>query len=64
MISLILFSLAVLWIAALHQYPSLFVPRKSTGQTIDEYHFGDEVDDQPKPRNMQAPPMRGVAHHR
>ena len=60
MITLSLFTLAVLWIVVLHRYPAYFVPRKSSG--LAQSHLGENwIEVMPAPHHHEVPTMQEVA---
>ena len=62
MMTLTLFSLAVLWIAVLHRYPAAFVPRKTTGLAQAGQDLGENwIEVVPDAEYHEAASMQQVA---
>lgn len=62
MMTFALFSLAVLWIATLRRYPSLFIPRKSATLAMGGQGPGEDwIEVLPSPIHHEAASMQPVA---
>jgi hypothetical protein len=62
MITFTLLTLAVLWFAAMHQYPSLFIPRKSARLAQGPLHGGENwIEVLSDPTHHEVPSMQEVS---
>lgn len=62
MITFALLTLAVLWFAALHRYPSLFIPRKSSRFAQSPHHDGENwIEVLPNPTHHETPSLQEVS---